>query len=93
MTQTNYSPGPIVFTLHAFAAVATHSACTTNRLDTTGDTCNLCQAAPHTIKHIMGDYAVLAPLKQEHIMDERDLWVAPGRSIGYLRAVGLFEQN
>ena len=37
----------------------------------------------HSTKHVMEDYMVLAPQMQEHnIIDVRDMWVAPGRSIG-----------
>jgi len=94
MTQTNYSPGTIVFTLHASVRCGHHPQPLHYKHRLADNTYNLCQATLHTTKHIMEDYVVLAPFRQEHnIIDVRDLWVAPGRLISYLRAAGLFEQN
>ena len=58
--------------------------------DITVNTCNIDQAALHTIKHIMEDCAALALRRQEHnSLDVMDLWVAPGRSASYLPACSI----
>ena len=96
MTQTNYSSGLIVFTLHASAVDTTHNSYKANTDSMTPPTTLATSARPphtHTTKHITEDCAILTPLRKEHIIDVRDFWVAPGRSIGYLHATGLFKQN